>query len=455
MTDVFPTLFERIFGKILALWRTDESRSGWLTLCFFIALVSICASIALIGAVPTFIAGHDNFFLLENGWRALQGLRPHLDFWSPWGPLTFLLVALGLKLSHSSPNGLAYGSAIFSLVVGLWTYLLGRFRLAPVPRALLSLYAVVLACSPHAIGSSPTSLSPAMIYNRYGYALLLPLLVESFQRREPVVRSAELSGGFSTGIALALTLFLKASYFLVGLGLLVTSFIFWYPSIRRFLGASAGFATITLLGLGYLRFDPAAMLHGLRLGAAARAQSLSLLTPMHSIASELVPLLCALALAVSASFLKPRFPELLGELHLPLTAVIISIADVALLSTNQQSSGLPLLGALAILIANRLTHPQNASSNKHDFALPYSTTVLMLAGLLFCPEFSLDALALPIAALYKIRPPAACDARFAESRVSDLILCNLSGLNPLQRGSNGSAYTAYVNDGVALLRRHC
>ena len=43
------------------------------------------------GAVPTRVFGHDIFFLLENGWRVVNGQRPHIDFASPWSRLFSLL----------------------------------------------------------------------------------------------------------------------------------------------------------------------------------------------------------------------------------------------------------------------------------------------------------------------------------------------------------------------------
>jgi hypothetical protein len=450
-------LFERMFTGILAVWRTNKGRNMWVTFIFVTALLAICAGVAWIGAVPTFIDGHDNFFLLENGWRALQGLRPHIDFWSPWGPLTFLVVALGLKLGHLSSNGLAYGSAMFAALVGLWTYQVCRARLAPVPGAFLALYNTILACSPHPIGSSLMSLSPAMVYNRYGYALLVIILVECFQSfHESKAGSQEWLGGASTGAALSLTLFLKASYFLAGLGLVGVSFLLWSPSQRRFAGLVTGFSAVTVVGLAYLRFELAAMLRGLRLAAAARSQSLSMETPIHTIAGQMVPLLCGFSLAVAASFLKPRWPEKLAELHLPLTAMIISIADIALLATNMQPSGLPLLAAFGILVANRLADPEfHSSAVGRQLALPFYASVLLLAGLLIWPQLAIDALALPAAALLKSHPPASCAVRFTEPRIADLLLCDRPDLNPALKRSNGSTYTKYVNDGTTLLRKYC
>ena len=176
MKDVLTRLVERV----LNLWGARGSSTPWITTGFLTGLALICGGCALVGAVPTFIFGHDDFFLLENGWRVVNGLKPQLDFWSPWGPVTFGVVALGLKISNASANGIAYGNAIFALITGLWTYGVGRKRLQPVPGALLALYAAALACAPYPIGMAPMALSHAMAYNRYGYALLIPLVVECF-----------------------------------------------------------------------------------------------------------------------------------------------------------------------------------------------------------------------------------------------------------------------------------
>jgi hypothetical protein len=448
-------MVSRLFDRILDVWRGGRSWHSRPTLWFLVVLGAICALTALTGAVPTFIFGHDNLFFLENGWRALHGLRPHLDFWSSWGPLTFWVTGLGLKLSHASPNGLGYSAAIVALLVGLWTYRVGRGRLAPAPRALLAVYAAVLSCAPHPIGTWPLWLSPAMAYNRWGYALLVIVLVECFQRLEKPERGAEeWLGGVSTGAAVALALLLKASYFGVALGLIAASLFVWFPSVRRFLGMLAGFIALSFCGLAYLRFDLPAVLHALRNAAAARSQTYLLKTPLYAIEGQLIPLGCVLALAVAASFLKPRRREWLGELHLPLAAIVVYLGDIVLLTTNAQRTGLPLLGAFALLVANRLAEsPGDSPSADGPFVRPYYASVLLLSGLLFLPQLAGDAVALSAAAVWKVHPPAACGVRFTESRISALLLCDRP--NELQKSGNGSMYTTYVNEGVALLRRHC
>lgn len=450
MKDIFTSTFDRI----LQFWCAGSKLQFRVTSIFLVALIVICATCALIGAVPTIIFGHDNFFLLENGWRTLYGLRPHLDFWSPWGPLTFLIVGLGLKLSGGSSNGMAYGIALFALLIGLWSYRVSRGRLAPVPRALFSLYLAILACSPHPMGSWPMMSSFAMIYNRFGYALLGIVLVEGFQPLDNDRGAEEWVGGISTGAALALALFLKASFFMVGIGLVATSLIASLPTLRRVAGMAIGFIVVVAAGLAYLRFDAMAMWRALQMAAGARAQNLSIGTPIHKLSANLTPFLIAIVLAIAASFLKPRRPSWLGDAYLPLTLLAICLGDLALLSTNSQTSGLPLLGAAAFLMANRVADAQIRSGIlTQPFALSYGISVLLLSALLFLPQFASDAAAISIAGARKFKPPQSCATRFSETRVKPLMLCNYA-VQDEDKWSNGSNYTNYVNDGVAMLHRY-
>ena len=86
---------------------------GWV---FFLCLLAICGTAAFTGAVPTRNFGHDDIVPLENGWRLLCNQRPHVDYFSSWGPVMFFPAALGLALSNASANALGYGSAI----LGCW-----------------------------------------------------------------------------------------------------------------------------------------------------------------------------------------------------------------------------------------------------------------------------------------------------------------------------------------------
>src|SRR6266404_7788654 len=211
-------LADTYVGWFLTFWGTKEVRSFRLRTSFFIGLVLICGATALTGAVPTRMYGHDIFFLLDNGWRVINGQRVHLDYYSPWGPVTFLITATGLTISRYSVDGVGYGNALVASLIGSWTFYVAKNRLTPPLRVVLSFFLAVLVAAPYALGTSPILSSHAMVYNRYGYALLGLIVLESFRSSSGDGRDtrAEWIGGISTGVALSLTLFLKASYFLVG-----------------------------------------------------------------------------------------------------------------------------------------------------------------------------------------------------------------------------------------------
>jgi hypothetical protein len=449
-----PPILRRIF-QVLLDWFVASRDPFKLRSTFLVLLAVICGVTAFIGAVPTLIFGHDDFFILENGWRVLLGQRPQIDFWSSWGPVTFLVVALGLKLAKASPNGIGYGNAIFGLLIGLWAYRLGRNRLAPVVRVLFPLYAVLLICAPYPLGESPKASSHAMLYNRYGYALVVLVLVECFQAaREPKRELEDCLGGISTGAAAALALFLKANFFLVSLPLIGASLILRRPARKRVLGILLGFGLFAFLILAYLRFDLPAVIHSLRTAASARAQAFSPQVPIWVVEANPGLFFLVVAIGVTGSFLDRGKRTWRDELQLPLFAALVYLIEIALLSTNRQGPVWPILPVFSLLVASRMAYRRTESSPAIlESRLPYHATLLLLCGLVFVPQFISETAGLAVGAVRKAHPSQAkSPVRFTEPRLSSLILYDSPGA---LKSSNGSVYTTYVNDGTALLRRYC
>ena len=445
----------RIWGFLLKALCLEPRPSSKLRFWPAIMLAAICLLTAYIGAVPTLIYGHDTFYFLENGWRTLYGLRPQLDYWSPWGPLMFLIVASGMKLANASPNAIGYGSSLFGLAIGLWTYRLGRHRFASVPRLAFSLFAVLLVVAPYPLGVWPLTSSHAMLYNRYGYALVALVIVECFQ--PPEERAGELAGGGSSGAAAALALFLKASFFFVALPLIAFSLFFRRPKATRLLGLALGFGAVALMGIAYLRFDVPAIVNALRMAAAARAQALSPQTPLWTIEGNFPPLFLALALALGASFLNSGARNRWTQMQLPFLAVVVYLADIGLLATNAQTRALPLLSVYSLLVINRLVIARNQSRpESRREQLPYHAALLILFSLIFLPPLCSDVAGLAAGTLRKAHPSQArSPVRFIEPRLSALILYDSWDASGFQKNANGSTYTTYVNDGTSLLRRYC
>ncbi|HEY1220578.1 MAG: hypothetical protein ABSE42_08335 [Bryobacteraceae bacterium] len=448
-TNRQSSLTELYFERFLSLWHDTKARPARLMIVFFAGLALICGATVFVGAVPTRVYGHDIFLLLDNGWRVINGLRPHVDYYSPWGPLTFLIAGLGLKLSGYMVDGIGYGNAVVALIVGVWSFSLANRRLANSPRLLLSLFLAALVAAPYPLGSSPFASSHAMVYNRYGYALLGLILMETFQARRG--GRGELTGGISTGAALGLSLFLKASYFFVAIALLVVlSFFLWRLALRRILGIALGFSFVSMCVLAYLRFDVAAVLGDLRMAAGARAETFKPDILVWATLSHASVLLGVVLFSLAAALLFGSRVRRWRGLKLPVVGAFLFFADIGLLLSNAQLDAFPVCAVFAILVLSEITEDQQALPLAEETSFrPHYAAVLCLGALLFVPQFTADLAGLGYGVWKKERPstPAAV-LRFTSPNLRALLLYD--GANPR---SNGRNYVTYVNDGVALLER--
>src|SRR6266404_143581 len=454
-------LADTYVGWFLTFWGTKEVRSFRLRTSFFIGLVLICGATALTGAVPTRMYGHDIFFLLDNGWRVINGQRVHLDYYSPWGPVTFLIRAAGLKMSHNSVNGLGYGNALAALLIGCWVFYLARNRLTPRIRIFLSLFLTALVAAPYALGTSPFLSSHAMVYNRYGYALVGLIVLETIGSSEGTGRDTrqELQGGVSTGIALILALFLKASFFLVAVGIVVfLSVLLRRLAIQRIAGLCLGGLSAAFGMMAYLHFNPSAVLSDLRMAAGARAEALTIWIPVYNCLSHYWFLLGVLGFSKVAAILFDRRAGRWQGWKLPLIGSFFFFVDIALMSSNAQEDGFPICAIFVILVLSELMRIEHSAVGQEHSAVgervqslrPYYAAALCIGPLLCVPLFVSNLEGMGYGLWSKARQAPASVLRFTVSNLLPLLLYDTGRL--LSR-SNGPTYTTYVNDGVALLQR--
>jgi hypothetical protein len=448
------SIARRVLESFLSRWMGSSQSSSRLSVQFLVCLLIICGATAFVGAVPTRIFGHDDFFLLDNGWRIVCGQRPHLDFFSPWGPVMFLVVGMGLTLANFSVNGIGYGNAIVGLIIGLWAFWLSRGRIASGPRFFLSLYLTLLVTAPYPLGIWPHLSSHACLYNRYGYALLGLVLVECFQRKEGAEQDAgEMLDGISTGAIIAIALFLKASYFAISLLLIAASFLFGRSSIQRFLGLALGFCIVVFAMLAYLRFDIRTVVEAFWMAAAARSKWQKLPPLTLQLISQVPSLLNLIAfLFFGARRTKPAGSWLDDHQWLIWTLLVFS-SDSLLMLSNMQLHAMPLLGVFAILIASRvIAERQRLPVAEARTELPRHVFVLVMCALLVMPQLASDLVGLANGVFQKAHPSATTGlVRFTEPHLASLLLYD----GAPDKESNGSVYTNYVNDGVTLLRKHC
>ena len=420
---------------------------------FLAGLLLICGATALTGAVPTRIDGHDIFFLLDNGWRALNGQRVHVDYYSPWGPVTFLMVAAGLTISRYSVDGIGYCNALAALLVGSWAFFLARNRLTPVPRLLLSFLLAALVAAPYPVGYSPFLSSHAMVYNRYGYALMALIVLETFSvpGGSGPNGKAEWRGGISSGIALSLTLFLKASYFLVAVAVVVILSAFYRRlAIRRIAGLCVGSFLAAFGMFAYLHFDAFAMFNDLRMAAGARSQSFDLSDPLDAFLNHAGFLLAVLAFCRATVVVCGSRVAAWSEWRLPLAGAFFFFVDIALIASNQQLDGFPVCAVFAILVLSRFAEIRQTGPMQPEPPRFWYAAALCLGPLLCIPLFASDVAGIGFGLWSKARTPAPAILRFATHNLEPLLLIQTPGY-PVR--SNGPVYVTYVNDGVALLKR--
>jgi len=244
--------FDREVGWI----RSNSRRAIWGAAGLLVLLAAYLGIVAKFATGPINVFHNDALWMLDNGWRVLNGQVPHRDFYTPLGAFEYWILAWGMLLAHESARGLAIGTSFFGAMVGVWAWLLCRRRLAPLPALLITAWLVFTATCPAPLGFGPEFLSCAMIHNRQSYALLGIILVEcAFARSR-----ARFGGGASSGIALVLLGFLKLNFFGMAGLMLLASVPLQRREISRLGGLLAGSAAASLSMAASLRFSLGAFL---------------------------------------------------------------------------------------------------------------------------------------------------------------------------------------------------
>ena len=358
---------------------------------FISVLVLVCGLSAFIGlAVPLHSEGHDMFFLLDNAYRVVQGQVPHRDFSSAWGPVIYLVYAGGLVLSGMQPTAIVYANAVFGSVIAIWAYLITRTRWNSTSACVVGIYTILLITAPSPLGYDPRDFGYAMVYNRYSYAIFGIILMEcasammgrtgNASPTDPWVRQCA-NGAISTGFALGLLTFLKISYGMVA-ALFVASSLIGIDTgrSRRLVGICAGFVTLALLVLCYLRFDLSNMLQDLTIAAAARRVSLRILHPIG-----LLDAIQAVTIFVFVVWKLGSEPQTIGgpapRLGRALFALMTVVTGYLLLISNQQSGTFPLNGFAAVALVADYGRSGEKSLGWSDFRSE-SMKILLLGDLL-------------------------------------------------------------------------
>ena len=448
-----PTGVRNLFETLLRHWVQQERWQLHSVLFLCVWLLATATVVAWIEPLPQAKFGHDTTGFLDGAWRVWSGQRPHVDFFSSLGPITYLIFAAGLAWGKLDPAGVGPVMAFCGLLLGVWAYMISRVRLLPPVAALFAVFVALLGTAPYALSFEPWQPTYAMIYNRLGYSLLAIVIIEGFAPLfvKKQTKSQRLIGGLSSGLALGIVFFLKISYFGIGLGLFAVSLTITSRNRERLAGMITGFTVVFLVMFAYLRFDVAAFLADMHATAKARSSGL-FVRRLRVILNAELPYLLGIAALLAAEFSKSSKSNR-AAVRCLIMAVAISVADLALCGTNQQLPYFPLTVVAALLLVNEATlyARRLTESDLRLSALLLSVVIgwgiIRSVSYLGADTEGLIFAATTAASRGELQNAATIDA----PHMRDLVFLPT---DDHLRGSNGPLYTHFVNQGLGLLRKY-
>ncbi len=258
---------------------------------------------------PVLVYAQDVPVLAEMGSRWLQGLAPHADFYSAFGPALYALLGGAMHLAGGRAVGVAWAPLLVALIC-LCLALVGSYgRPGAVARGASYATLVAMALGVRAVNQGPGYVTYAGQYNRFGMAALaalqLALLLPFDQAREgaPWWRRPSTAAGAASALIATTLLWFKPNYGAAA-GLLCAVAAALQPALRRGAAARAfiaGSVVAHAWGLTAIRGDLSALVHDLRLAAIARSsfwtREVLTFTAQAGAAGAVAPLVIAAALA--------------------------------------------------------------------------------------------------------------------------------------------------------------
>jgi len=432
--------------RILSLWNSPVLNRPWFQGLVLAVLAGACALRAWIGLSGMRNWVHDAFILLDGAWRVRNGQVPYNDFFTDIGPLVHVLNSFGLMLARDMPAGLGYAQAVTGLIAGAWAFGLSRRRFSPAGSVLVTTVVIFLTLAPFDTGNSPTMTSPAMVYNRYGFAFVALGLIEAACTRSPVTRLSDFLGGVSTGAIAILLLFIKVSYFPGLLLLLLLLGGCRRQTSWRWTGVLAGAAAAFLPFLIYLRWTLAPMWRDLQMLAGAKHVVREWFIA-EAVYGSAIPLAVFAFLAFA---LLSRWGAPLEGRRVFIIGLAAGAVGMFFVPANFPGTRLPLNAVAAVIIVDRVEAyffaRQRSEARSETRPEAHSEVMMRCAVLLsgalfiFVPLF-LDATGLGYAVRGRLSAANTAGTAFNEPALAGFSTFDLN-------------YAYFINDGLALARQH-
>lgn len=439
-----------IASDLVDLWARDYLARPGIVAALLVLFIGYITYRLFLGPVPSTIFGNDVVLLLDGGWRILNGLVPNHDFYLSLGPVTYMWVAAGLWITHGSAAGLSVGLTAFAALVTVFAFLVARTRMTSAGTILYSAYILLLCTGPMPLGRNPsTDLTYAMIYNRFGYALLsilyVALLLTPKRLREHQGRE-DWFAWTTAGVSLAVLFFLKVSFFGIGVALAAFVVLGDRKGLRRLLPLAAGLGAFSLAMLAFLRFDVFALVRDLLGTVAARSRLASHFGITDML--ELTPVsflgLCLVVGLLGESKRRDRL-FLLGGAAFTLGAEFLFVRMDA-----SQGNHYPLCIIFLFIL---LEYVWRSLKTTRYHAATFAGSVLIIALSFMVPTYYVELRSLALLVHYKTdNSLKAAGYRIEGEQLKNLLFYDFDG-DALGRPENGHFFTSYVNDGINLLKK--
>lgn len=412
---------------------------------FAATLLAVCAATTYVGVVPTRAHPYDIVYFADQGWRAMSGLRSHVDYYNPWGPGVPILLALGMRLAAGSIDGVGYTGALVAGIVGIWAYLLLQRRSSPAIAVVVAVWLALLCTTPVSLGYTFVDASQAMFYNRFAFAFLGLVIIEAFPFS--VDSKPTRAGALSTGIICALLFFFKASFFGVAAILAVAS-LCWNVQPRHRLSIMAGgFLVGSLPFLIYLGFRVDLLYADLIMAAGARGGAIKATEVLGIFTRDSGELFTLIALGFAAGYGVSGL--ILWRWRFAILAAVLYGAGVMLLATNYQPARMPLNQLLGFLLAGSFL--QIAVRVTPRIERPIAVTLAAIALAIALPDAVGDMCGLVNGMRLKRSHNAGVAHRVPIAGLKPWVMLD-DYADPKAVNNTGATLAPYLSDGMGLLR---
>jgi hypothetical protein len=357
-------------------------------------------------------------------------------------------------------EGLSYSTVAVGLVLGFWATLVSTARLKAWAAVLFTAFVVLFWLAPFPLGEPYYLPSYAMQYNRLGYALLSITLIELFVPACRSLRGFLHWGGLSTGVILALLLFLKISFFAVGIVVVGSAVLLFQGRWKHSVSIAIGFLLVFLPLLAYLHWDVPAIWTDLNIAAHARATRFhSSGDPFRTIfrnLTEIAALTGFALLAVGFSDSRKIARRLWTKPRIATFVILLLGADLLLAISNTQRSGFPLSLVAMLILANSICgeYLQFRAASR-DLCRLGSMVVAFAAALAVLPYMSDTLNGWGVVLMRNVvrrsdAPTLVIDA----APLWGLKLDDHSDPTADLAVNNGTPLVANINEGLSLIRSH-